>query len=473
MPTLPEPRLPGFDEPDASVTDSRTRPADHLMYVLGAVRRRRVVALSVFLGGLAALVLYYALATPVYRVEARLLAQRYQAPAMGRPTGSEDAPTRSAWELIHRRENLIALIKQTNLLAEAGPPSGPGVLQRLWRSILRGPAQSDDDPMEGLVLRLDKQLLVTTSGGTVDIEVDWPDAQQAYRLVEAAIQNFLEARHLQEITAIDETISLIQGRVATLRKQLDDVIAEVSQQERRQVRTALATPGGRVAEALPPQASQELVRLKSMLDAKERAIGDVEEFRRRRLADLQAQLDAQRAIYSDAHPNIITLRRDIDALNRDSPQIGALREDERRLRQEYLARAAAENVRPVPAVSSSPGAAPPVIVPRGGAVDENERVREARYRYQQMVERMNQAELELDASRAAFKYRYDVIWPAQVPKQPVSPNPLKVFGVGGLALLLLTLAVVTWLDWRSGLVLERWQVERELDVPVLADLSRG
>jgi hypothetical protein len=40
-------------------------------------------------------------------------------------------------------------------------------------------------------------------------------------------------------------------------------------------------------------------------------------------------------------------------------------------------------------------------------------------------------------------------------------------------LLVLTLAVVTWLDWRSGLVLERWQVERELDVPVLADLSRG
>jgi uncharacterized protein involved in exopolysaccharide biosynthesis len=108
-----------------------------------------------------------------------------------------------------------------------------------------------------------------------------------------------------------------------------------------------------------------------------------------------------------------------------------------------------------------------------GGVDENERVREARYRYQQMVERMNQAELELDASRAAFKYRYDVIWPAQVPKQPVSPNPIKVFGLGGFALLLLSLAVATWLDWRSGLVLERWQVERELDLPVLGDLSRS
>jgi hypothetical protein len=55
----------------------------------------------------------------------------------------------------------------------------------------------------------------------------------------------------------------------------------------------------------------------------------------------------------------------------------------------------------------------------------------------------------------------------------VSPNPIKVFGLGGFALLLLSLAVATWLDWRSGLVLERWQVERELDLPVLGDLSRS
>jgi hypothetical protein len=467
-----EPTLPGFDEPALADLESRTRPIDRLLFIVGAARRRRTVVLSVLVGGLAFLALYYAFATPIYRVEARILAQRYQAPAIGRTAGSEDAPTRSAWELIHRRENLIALAKQTNLVAELGAPRPPGLFKRMWGTILRGPAPTEDDPMEALVLRLDKQLLVTTAGGTVDIEADWPDAQQAYRIVEAAVQNFLEARHLQEITAIDETISLLQGRVATLRKHLDDVIAEVSQQERRQARTVASTPTGRVAEALPPQASQELVRLKSMLDAKERAIGDVEEFRRRRLADLQAQLDAQRAIYSDAHPNIITLRRDIDALSRESPQIASLREEERRLRQEYQARVAAENIRPIPTVSASPASVS--VQPRTtGGVDENERVREARYRYQQMVERMNQAELELDASRAAFKYRYDVIWPAQVPKQPVSPNPFKVFGVGGFALVLLSLAVATWLDWRSGLVLERWQVERELDLPVLGDLSRG
>jgi uncharacterized protein involved in exopolysaccharide biosynthesis len=473
MPSKSEPTLPGFDEPVVTDYDSRTRPIDRLLYVVGAARRRRKVVLSVFFGGFALLALYYAFATPVYRVEARILAQRYQAPAIGRQAGTEDAPTRSAWELIHRRENLIALAKQTGLIADLGPPTKPGPVKRLWQAILRGQAPTEDDPMEALVLRLDKQLLVTTAGGTVDIEVDWPDAQQAYRIVEAAVQNFLEARHLQEITAIDETISLLQGRVATLRKQLDDVIDEVSLQARRQAsRTVTASPTGRVVEALPPQASQELVRLKSMLDAKERAIGDVEEFRRRRLADLQAQLDAQRAIYSDAHPNIITLRRDIDALSRESPQIGALREEERRLRQEYTSRAASENVRPVPAVSATPSLAAASSRP-SSSVDENERVREARYRYQQMVERMNQAELELDAGRAAFKYRYDVIWPAQIPKQPVSPTPVKVFGLGGFALLILSLAVATWLDWRSGVVLERWQIERELDLPVLGDLSRG
>jgi len=169
MRSHPEPTLPGFDEPALADLESRARPVDRLLFVVGAARRRRTVVLSVLVGGLAFLALYYAFATPIYRVEARILAQRYQAPAIGRTAGSEDAPTRSAWELIHRRENLIALAKQTNLVAELDAPTPPGLFKRMWGTILRGPAPTEDDPMEALVLRLDKQLLVTTAGGTVDI----------------------------------------------------------------------------------------------------------------------------------------------------------------------------------------------------------------------------------------------------------------------------------------------------------------
>jgi DNA repair exonuclease SbcCD ATPase subunit len=306
---------------------------------------------------------------------------------------------------------------------------------------------------------IDKSLEVTTAEGTITIAIEWDDPQQAYRLVEGALQNFLEVRHLQEITAIDEVISMLQGRAATLRDQLERVIEEVRRQGARDTSRPL-----HMAESLGPP-SEEAVRLKSMLEAKERAIADVEEFRRRRLADLQTQLDAQRAVYSEAHPTIKSLRQDIAALSRESPQISSLREEAEKLRREYGSSLAREG---------RPGsvAMPPLLrQPTGGPLEENERVRAARFQFQQMAERVSAAQVELDAARSAFKYRYHVVWPPEVPRKPVSPKPGKIFGVGVIASILFALAAAAAPEILSGRVVERWQVERSLDLPVLGEVS--
>ena len=89
-----------------------------------------------------------------------------------------------------------------------------------------------------------------------------------------------------------------------------------------------------------------------------------------------------------------------------------------------------------------------------------------------MVDRINAAQLELDAARAAYKYRYAVIWPAQVPKRPVSPKPPKVLGLGALASFLLAAFAAILAEVRAGRVLERWQIERTLNLRVLAELRR-
>jgi uncharacterized protein involved in exopolysaccharide biosynthesis len=437
--------------------------------VLRAAWRRKWLAIAVFILCIDALVVYYRMKTPIYRVEARILAQRPQAlPSAMRPGAPDDTPTRSAWELVHRRENLIALAKEANLLPRPGAaPATVGLLERLRRSV-SGDSAAEADPMDALVRRLDKALEVATAEGTITIAIHWPDPQQAYRLVEGALQNFLEARHLQEVTAIDEVISLLQGRAATLREQLQSVVEETRRQAARDGTrlVRMATP-----QAQPTQGSEDLVRAKSMLDAKERAIADVEEFRRRRLADLQAQLDAQRGIYSEAHPSIISLRQDIGALSHDSPQIAALREEEAKLRKDFTARLAQEGRRLGPGsagltvVGASPQAASP-------STDDNERVRDARFQYQQMVERVSAAQTDLDAARSAFKYRYNVIWPPEVPRTPVSPKPEKIFGLGAFASLLLALLAAAAPDLRSGRIVERWQVERSLELPILGEIGR-
>ncbi|BDG04634.1 GumC family protein [Anaeromyxobacter oryzae] len=443
-------------------------PAEWTRLVLGAARRRKLVTAFVFACGLAACAVYYRTKTPVYRVQTTILAQRQQAlPSNVRPTG-EDAPTRFAWEIVHRRENLLALVDEAGLL-QRPPPVDSVELPRK----LRAGASASDDPRDRLARYLDEKLQVTADEGTITITLDWPDAQQGYLIVQGALQNFIEARHLREVTSIDEVISVLRGHVVTARENLDRVLAQVQREQAQQAPRVVyrdLQPAPR-PDAMVQAPDEDLVRLKSMLEAKQRAIQDVEEFRRRRLADLQAQLDERRNTYSDAHPSVIGLRRDIDSLSRESPQITALREEEAKLRKEYAARSGRD------APSASPAPARVVEVRSApqrssASAEEDERVREARFQYQRILERVNAAQLELDAVRAAFKYRYNVIWPPEEPRTPVSPDPTKVFGLGTVLSIFLAVLAAAWPDVRGGRIVERWQIERELGVPILSELRR-
>ena len=85
---------------------------------------------------------------------------------------------------------------------------------------------------------------------------------------------------------------------------------------------------------------------------------------------------------------------------------------------------------------------------------------------------MSGAQLELDAVRAAFKYRYNVIWPAEVPVDPVSPNRTKILGAGLLGALLMAFLAAAAPDLQSGRIVERWQVERSLDLPILGEITK-
>ena len=440
-----------------------------------ALRRRKLLAFLVFVMGVSASLAYYRSKTPLYRVETKVLAQRSQAfPSIMRATVLDESPTRSAWELVHRRENLIALVKEANLAPGRAARAKPD-LPDTRRLPTSGPAAAQaEDPEGALVLELDRKLLVKTGDGTITISIDWRDPEQAYQIVTNALQNFLEARHLQEITPIDQVISLLEGRVSTYREQLDATIEQVQREVLR------AGPGlARTTTGNPrvPQPSEELIGAKSMLDAKERQIRDLEEMRLRRLADLQAQLDQTRTVYSEAHPSVIALRRDIETLSRESPQILALREEAAALRRQYAARLAQEGAGAREAAAAVTATATsamprPMRLGRSEFPEEDERVRSARDQYQGMVAKLNQAQLDLDTARAAFKLRYNVIWPAEVPKDPVSPNPVKVFGLGILGALFLAVFAAAYPDLRRGRIVERWQIERTLRLPILAELER-
>ena len=451
-----------FLDLDLPRTPPRVGPTEWALLLFRATLRRPWLFLAVFLVATGVVTAYYLRAPRIFRSEAIVRAQRQQAlPSLVRQGAGDEAPTRSAFELIHSRENLAALLRSAGLLDQPAAP--PELLSRFLQSIGVGPGASEDDPNAPLIRRLDKALEVTTGDGTVKITLDWPDAQQAYMLVGAAAQSFLEARYLQDVTTIDDSIALLKGRLGPLRETLNEAIEDA---QRRGAALAELAPPLVVPPSPSTQANDTLRRLEAAIDAKARAIRDIEDFRRRRLLELQAQIEERRGQYADAHPTMVGLRSEVAGLQQESRQVEVLREEEKKLRDEYAARYSA--VTP----SSSRAAFLGVRAASSAAVEQSERVRDARFQYQQMVAKVGAAQTDLDNARAAFKYRYSVIWPATVPITPVSPKPVRVFGVGLLAALLLAVLAAAAPDVLLGRVVERWQVERELGIDVLATLRR-
>jgi uncharacterized protein involved in exopolysaccharide biosynthesis len=93
--------------------------------------------------------------------------------------------------------------------------------------------------------------------------------------------------------------------------------------------------------------------------------------------------------------------------------------------------------------------------------------------YEDLLSRIDAARIELETARAAFKYKYGVISPAELPRSAVSPRPSRVL-VGGFVLaIFLSVFVAVGLDIAAGRVQERWQVSRSIGLPVLAEVPRA
>jgi uncharacterized protein involved in exopolysaccharide biosynthesis len=393
-----------------------------------------------------------------YEVEARLLAQRNAVLSVRADSGpGQPEPTRAVAETILQRDNLYALLRQADLLQEWPRHRAPLQSAKDWllRALHRAP--SEKDLAQGLIELLEKNFEVwTTPDGAVTIRLRWPDPVMAYRLVDAAQQNFLERRHLLEVSTIVEQISILEAHAAQLK---NDVETQVAQLQRLRVQSAAS--GTRPA---PPPAPASLVdpetlNLKVKLNAKQRAIADLEEFWRRHLVELQTKLAEQRAIYSENHPIVLDLERSIESFRKDSPQLAALRAEEADLRRRLSASSeeTEESAPQIPAelFRDTGTEDPPVEYARA-------QLRYATQQYAAMRARIHAARIDLDTARAAFKYRYAVIAPPQVPRGPIRPKVPQVMLAAVLAGLLLALVATTAADLREGLVLDRWQLEELL-----------
>jgi len=454
-------------------------------FVLRSLRRHRRLAAGV-LGVAAAATVAAFLALPrTYHTEVKLLAQRNLVmPALGNPRrtvpADSDAPTRLAAETVMKRDNLISVIRATRLMEE-WDRTRASVLKlkdRILRPVLGAP--TEEDKREALIGTLRKKVYVLADEGTVTIGIDWPDAATAGRIAEQMQQNFLEERHASEVSSIADAISILEGHAAAVRSAIESAAGEA-----RRSPPPTAPPSVRARPSRAPAAAPSdpaVVPLQGLLEAKQRAIADLEEFRQRRLTELHTLLAEQRKTYGPSHPAIADTQRSIEAVSGESPQIAALKQEEADLRDQIRRRGGAD---PAAAAPAAEGAAlPPVSFSRsapdtrrGDPAAEpplgyaQSRLKSAMAEYEDLLERLEGARIELDTARAAFKYRYGVISPAQVPKRPVRPGPA-FLAIGLLLALFSAVGAAVLADVGRGRIVESWQVERFMGLEVLGEVTR-
>lgn len=446
-----------------------------------------------------------------YHVETRLLAQKNQVLALpGEETGGK-APSSAAQETVLRRDNLVALVKETNLLQEMSARRAPAARFKDWAVSPFMRDLTEAERVDGVVKYLKKQLVVKNDDttGQVSIEVTWPDALIGYRIVDAAQRAFLEAKHVEETTAIAEHTSILEGHAAQLRREIDTSVREIQAIRAKKAGEKLAplapppppthAPATPAAPAAPvpaapvakaPKLDDESVRrmaeLGVMIETKRNAIRELDEFRQRRVAELTSQVEDKRGSYTEAHPAMVDLRQSLAAAQRESPQVKNLRLELGRLEAEHghLASLAAAAGEPVPRPSmgragggSTRGAANDEVI-RIEQVPAEERDPEIEYAraklkysitsYQELEQQIQRARIALDTAEAAFKFRYTMVTPPEVPKNPMSPNALVVILGAVFGGLFLGLLAAIALELKRGVLQDAWQVEQFLALPVLA-----
>jgi hypothetical protein len=477
-------RPPAPDDPEPGTLFDVRHFLELVGFVVAALRRHRRAALSA-LAAVSLTAVVAALILPrSYAVETKLLAQRSLVmPALSNPRRNvpkeEDTPTRLASEAIINHTNLVAIVNATGLVAHSREhqPTLARLRDRALAAVFGAPTR--EQQVERLVGLLTRNMWVTVGEGTVTIGVVWRDPNMAYRIVQAAQENFFEQRHSDEIALISESINILEQHATDVNSEIRSSLDSMSL-------VRAGTPGPDrapfVAALRRSAPSAAVISAQTRLEAVRRTVGDLEQFRNRRLAEMQAQLADQRNTFGPAHPQIENTEQLIRSLSADSPQLQQLRREELELRA-TLGRLGADQAPVAGASTTDPLMAMAALrglerLQRDSVL--NERLQYARSRlkiavssYEDLLTRLDAARIELQTTRASFKYKYGVISPARVPTAPIKPRPMTLI-LGGVVLgTMLGVLIAVALDLASGRVLHVWQIQRSLGLPVLGEVRAG
>ncbi len=499
--STPIPKTPGPPEPlDVEPSGSDFARAQELLgFAWRAPRRHKRLAVSVFVLGVLATVGGVQVAPRSYEANTKILAQRNLVmSSLGNPRravpNDADAPTRSSGDLIMSHDNLVSIIDEADLLGRWDRERSPAL--RLKDSVVRavsGPV-SEEDRLRALLGIMEKRLRVQTDDSTIRISVDWPSAETAYQIVSLAERNFFERRSALEVAVIADTIVILNAEAERQRGEIDAALAKVVALRRdsveppappRPATPAVAGPSAPRVVASPPRVeAPDGAGAAASLEDKRRAIRALDEPRQQRLAQLNARLARLQLTYTNAHPAVVEVQAEIQEASAEPRELVELKRSEQELVARLADLASPERARRPAMVALRPAAAPgntpgtSLVVDVSPREDEPElasakaKLLASTRRYEDLLDRVDAARIELNTVQAAFKYRYTVVEPPEIPKDPKGLKGYVLYAGGVVLSLLLALFSTAARDLGGGRFVEAWQVRRRLGIPVLAEVEK-
>lgn len=466
-----------------------TATKEMLVLILRAPLRRPKLAAFIFASVMLLATIASVRVRPTYEAQAAIVVQKNaMLPTFGDAAknvpSNEIDPAVGVSETVKGRQNLISLAQQTHLADKTKIPPNPSLSSE----------PSDEDKLQAAVKVLERKLTVTSDGVTINFVADWSDPQTAYDLVSAAVHNFLDSRTAAEVAIVSDAIDLLEEHAKREREGIDvamDEFLRLKETWKAPARSSAAASAAApsVAGANRPQPDETVgpaqqAEIAKRLDEKKQQIKEMQEDRRRQMSELNAQMAGALGNLTPSHPTVIGLRRKIEAFSQEPANLTALKNEERSLLNEL---ASIEG--PKDGARASAGALGVVLGTRGTGASSvaskqdleivdpasamalsklQSRIR----KYEDFMDQISAAKLQLDLARNAFKYRYSVFKPAEMPTSPKYPVRLMLIVGGTFFAAFLAAIVGVLLDLASGHFVESWQVKRKLDLPLLGEVTR-
>lgn len=469
-----------------------------LGYVLRSIKRHRRFVAAVFFTTVGLSIAILTVMPRTYDSRARILMNPSRTlidvdPYEGRS---------SAAELMKSQENLMAIVKETNLVHRWKSTrttlgkAKDAVMSFLFGEETEKPEQRELKQKQMLAYILGERVSVWVDDNVLQIVVEWHEAETAYLITDALVRHFLDdqyqrenAKYLVNISTNEKRLQLSEEKLKAAEQRYKEALngqkAPAPIQRPAVPRRRPSIPATESQSSTPDRAAdkeagnEELAReLERELTLSKRELEQLRNSYLERAGGAKNKLAELKLTLGPRHPEVIKAERMVSALSTPPPALKQLSDAQdiliarlEKARASAISRSTHRRSRTI----ASGTVSTPVASP-----SENETTEvESRFEeYQQAREERNKiagdlsfARIEYDAGKSALDYRFKVPQPPNMPDGPIRPKPASIIGAAIVAGLFLGLFLAVFIDIRSGVLYESWQVSEILRIPVLGEMD--